>query len=261
MVAQNVSTSASTASTSTGSIQNMASPSTAPIQQASSVPAVPPGFTLVSSQTQYILISAMPYGVSSFNAFDPNMPMTGFLAGRGTPRFNGGRNNYASNGNNGLNFLGRGNAGFPNNNAGLLNNNAGFRNPIIYQIYGENGHVARTCRSISNVLNQQQGIFNQNSGGCQVCGRFNHTAERCYHIIGFPNQQPQTSTQAMTPQQNGMMAGNAGMMLGNAMLAAATQAPQYWLADTGATNHMTNEVQLLNNVAPYPHTDAVQVGQ
>jgi histone deacetylase 1/2 len=44
------------------------------------------------------------------------------------------------------------------------------------------------------------------------------------------------------------------------MARSASNSPQFWLADSGATNHMTSEVQLLNNVAPYQASDSVQVG-
>lgn len=45
------------------------------------------------------------------------------------------------------------------------------------------------------------------------------------------------------------------------MLDAATNPPQYWFVNTGATNHMINEIQMLNNIAPYPANDIVQVGK
>ncbi|PRQ53223.1 hypothetical protein RchiOBHm_Chr2g0164131 [Rosa chinensis] len=45
------------------------------------------------------------------------------------------------------------------------------------------------------------------------------------------------------------------------MLAAASNAPQFWLADTGATNHMTSNPQLLSNLVQYPAADEVQIGQ
>ncbi|PRQ44553.1 hypothetical protein RchiOBHm_Chr3g0480521 [Rosa chinensis] len=44
------------------------------------------------------------------------------------------------------------------------------------------------------------------------------------------------------------------------MVAASSLAPQFWLADTGATNHMTNNPHVLTNATPYLNTDSVQIG-
>jgi transposase InsO family protein len=45
------------------------------------------------------------------------------------------------------------------------------------------------------------------------------------------------------------------------MLATANQLPpQYWLADSGATNHMTSDAQMLSNISPMSTSDSVQVG-
>lgn len=44
------------------------------------------------------------------------------------------------------------------------------------------------------------------------------------------------------------------------MMASTSTNPQFWLADSGATNHMTSEVQLLQNLAPYSSGDTVQIG-
>ncbi|XP_062026926.1 uncharacterized protein LOC133743137 [Rosa rugosa] len=44
------------------------------------------------------------------------------------------------------------------------------------------------------------------------------------------------------------------------VVAASSLAPQFWLADTGATNHMTNNPHVLTNATPYLNTDSVQIG-
>ncbi|PRQ40037.1 putative transcription factor interactor and regulator CCHC(Zn) family [Rosa chinensis] len=212
----------------------------------SSAPTVPPGFAAptlpsypLSAQNPYVPIPTMPYGftsIPSFPMFNTPMPY-GFYAGRGNDRFNnnGGRGN-------GNNFGGKGNqqnGGF-NNQGGAFRNNANNGNSLTCQWCNKIGHSAKTCRSLPNA---QQGN-NVTQGGCQYCGKPGHTADRCYFIIGFPGQQNDTETENAT-----------------AMLAATNLAPQYWLADTGATNHMTNNLQLLHNITSYPTNDGVQIGQ
>lgn len=44
------------------------------------------------------------------------------------------------------------------------------------------------------------------------------------------------------------------------MLATNQYTPQYWLADSGATNHMTSDAQMLSNITPVSISDSVQVG-
>ncbi|KAM5580016.1 hypothetical protein ABKV19_009651 [Rosa sericea] len=230
----------------------------------SNAPLVPPGFTShglsspgvmhqglpsfpMSSQTPYVPIPALPYGFTpmpSFPLYNPNNGhngMTGFYAGRGNGRFNNnaGRGNNLGGRGNGMNLALGGNqyGGFRSNG----NNYAGG-NSITCQWCNKVGHSAKTCRSLPQT---QQGNNNSNQSGCQYCGRPGHTADRCYFIIGFPGQQSDYEDTNAT-----------------AMVAATTNlAPQFWLADTGATNHMTNNHQLLNNVVPYPNTDGVQIGQ
>lgn len=226
--------------------------SSTPTTPAQIPPTMPPGFTSpltpavtpppVSSQATYVPIPTLPYGYGHYNPytfFDPTFGMTGYYAGRGNgngrfPRNHNfqARNSEASSSTSG----GNGNAGY---NRGITTSNNGNNNTFTCQICGKVGHGARTCRTLSNF---QQGN-NSNAPTCQYCGKNNHTADRCFFIIGFPNQQEASSSH------------------GSAMLAAAPYAPQFWLADTGATNHMTSNAQLLTNVTQVPPTDSVQIGQ
>ncbi|XP_062030729.1 uncharacterized protein LOC133746578 isoform X1 [Rosa rugosa] len=215
-------------------------------QSSTVAPAIPPGFTTpglpsypISAQTPYMPIPAMPYGFTpfpSYPVFNAPTGVAGFYAGRGNGRFhnNGARRN--------INFGGgRGNQ--MNTNAG----GGGFRparnagnasNTLTCQWCNKVGHGAKTCRSLPNAQNANT---SNTQGGCQYCGRHGHTTDRCYFIIGFPGQQSETED-------------------ATAMVAATNLAPQFWLADTGATNNMTNNLQMLNNVIPYPTTDGVQIG-
>ncbi|KAM5551300.1 hypothetical protein ABKV19_026228 [Rosa sericea] len=218
------------------------------------VPHVPPGFSPLGSPSTGIVsspipqppyaIPAMPYGYPPFTPFhmlDPNLGMTGFFAGRGRGRFGGSGRGFPT--------AGRGFAG-GNYNTGDLTYTSNMAsqsgNTFSCQLCGKAGHGARTCRTLSQYQPFVQPHLGVNSVAgveCQYCKRKNHTADRCYHIIGFPNQQ-----QPQPP-------------LHPSAMYASSSTPQFWLADFGATNHMTSEVQLLNNVAPYTASDIVQVGQ
>ncbi|PRQ59977.1 putative transcription factor interactor and regulator CCHC(Zn) family [Rosa chinensis] len=200
----------------------------------------------VSSYAAYIPIPAVPYGFSPFPAyssFDPTFGASAFYAGRGRGRFNGGR--FTNIGGRGFN----GGQQFSNNEytTGAFTGNAiPTGTPLSCQLCGRVGHGARTCRTLNqypNLTQVHQGVSSSVAGvECQYCRRKNHTVDRCYHIIGFPGQQQQGPST-------------------NAAMFASTSSPQFWLADSGATNHMTSEVQLLNNIAPYSASDTVQVGQ
>ncbi|KAL6177811.1 hypothetical protein ACLB2K_049333 [Fragaria x ananassa] len=226
-------------------------------------PQVPPGFS--SFHTQNSLASMPPqvqtimlpvpaqsyatltygfHGSSIVNngAQNDNMnSFSGFYAGRGNlrPPFNKGGNRF----NNGARNFGNNNFGPPavNNYAGQGNTffNQGFNNggSITCQFCNRPGHGARTCRTLANLQNNMN---HGNNGGCIYCGRRNHTVERCYYIMGFPDQQQNNNNALPSNGNNAMHNGNTAMLV-------ATP-PQFWLADTGATNHMTSNGQFLNNL-------------
>lgn len=150
------------------------------------------------------------------------------------PLFFNQNNSYPSNNNFPRRFGANTNTGIGN---GFIRNNNG--NPLTCQLCHKVGHGAKTYRSLSNYM---QGSSSTDIC-CQYCGKNNHTVDRCFFIIGFPNQQQQHAT------------ANA-----SAMIAAANYAPQYWLADTGATNHMTSDAQMISNVTPVSNSDSVQFG-
>lgn len=213
-----------------------------------------------SSQAPYVPIPALPYGFGPYAVVDTSsLGLSGFYAGQGRGHAgsfgNGGSRGPNSFGQRGANAPGHFNAGgFNNNGAGFnggfgrpnssgYGNGGGFgrsNNPTTCQLCGRVGHGARTCRTLSNF---QAGQSSSSGIECQYCGRPNHTADRCFHIIGFPDQ---------SQRNNGPS--------GSALLASTSGGTQYWLADSGATNHMTSEVQLLQNVTPFNATDTVQIG-
>lgn len=219
------------------------------MQQNVQAPSAPPGFSAISPsyavvhnapfqaevQTQQSFVS-VPQGSCGFTDWQsPQNQFNGFDAGRkNNIFFNNGPQRFNNGGN--RNFGGFNNMG---NNGGT--NNA-RNNTVTCQICNRPGHGARTCRSL---LMQGGNNSNfRNNEGCIYCGKSNHSVERCYYLIGFPDQQQQESNNNEP----------------TAMLAAANNAPQFWLADTGATNHMTSSSQALSNVTPYSATDSVQIG-
>ncbi|KAL6206574.1 hypothetical protein ACLB2K_023822 [Fragaria x ananassa] len=267
----------------------MQSPPIQAVMQATPMQAMP-----FPNPQPYYSMPVNPYSFNSMMTIDNFLQPSGFFAGRGNPRpfngqfnaarpfnnnFGGMNNNAGFNGGFNLNFGGmNNNAGFNggfNPNFGGMNNNAGFNggfnsgfnggfnsgfniganNSLTCQFCDKVGHGARTCRTLANM--QKGGGNNQNFGnnggfgnnqnfeGCIYCGMKNHKVEKCRFLFGFPDQ-----------QQNG----NTVAHDGTAMLAATTSAPQFWLADTGATNHMTCNPMMLNNVTPYNASDSVQIG-
>ncbi|RVW64436.1 Retrovirus-related Pol polyprotein from transposon RE1 [Vitis vinifera] len=82
---------------------------------------------------------------------------------------------------------------------------------------------------------------------CQLCGKFGHTAIKCYHRFDINYQ------------------GNNGVPLAqapfsHAMLAAAPDHQDSWFFDTGATHHLSHSAQTLSCVQPYSGTDQVTIG-
>lgn len=110
------------------------------------------------------------------------------------------------------------------------------------QLCGCVSHSAKTCCTLNNYPLAQ----GNNNEVCQYCKKNNHIVEKCFYIIGFPNQQQHHNPQIGTTM--------------HVVVANVNNPPQYQLADTSAINHMTNEVHMLNNIAPYRTNDTVQVG-
>ncbi|KAL6191367.1 hypothetical protein ACLB2K_037758 [Fragaria x ananassa] len=220
------------------------------VMQATSMQAMP-----FPNPQPYYTMPVNPYNFNSMIT-DNFLQPSGFFAGRGNPRP----------------FNGQFNATRPfNPNFGGMNNNAGFNggfnlgfnfganNSLTCQFCDKVGHGARTCRTLANMQRGggnnrnfgNNGGFGNNSGnnqnfeGCIYYGMKNHKVEKCRFLFGFHDH-----------QQNG----NTVAHDATAMLAATTNAPQFWLADTGAKNHMTCNPMMLNNVIPYNASNSVQIG-
>ena len=97
--------------------------------------------------------------------------------------------------------------------------------------------------------------FNQNSSQsaqkpegsrpqCQICGKLGHQALDCYHRMDFAYQgrHPPIKLAAMAATSN------------------CSQGGDTWLTDTGATNHLTANLNNLQGPATYKGTEQVSVG-
>ncbi|KAM1803515.1 hypothetical protein ACFX12_029489 [Malus domestica] len=141
---------------------------------------------------------------------------------------------------------------------------------VICQLCSQHGHSAATCA--------YRNTESDSSENCQICDRNNHTAKTCFYRN--KNKPPQSQMTAMhatfpgymqpqyIPSMMNMVSQNVSPSLNaSANLTASTSyapamsnsvSPQVWLTDSGATNHMTNDLSNLSLASPYPHNETVQ---
>ncbi|KAM1564853.1 hypothetical protein ACFX10_039076 [Malus domestica] len=105
------------------------------------------------------------------------------------------------------------------------------------QICGKFGHLADTCR----FRNTDVVVVD----GCQICGKKNHTAQFCH----FRNANISGSTSQMTAMH---VNSSSSTPTSNA------SSQQFWLTDSGATNHLTADLQNLSLATPFPSTETIQ---
>ncbi|KAL6327702.1 hypothetical protein AAG906_022764 [Vitis piasezkii] len=88
---------------------------------------------------------------------------------------------------------------------------------------------------------------------CQLCGKFGHTVQVCYHRFDITFQSTQNNT---TGASN---SGNSNSM--PAMVASSNNlADDNWYLDSGASHHLTQNVANLTNATPYTGADKVTIG-
>uniref|UniRef100_F6H1I2 Retrovirus-related Pol polyprotein from transposon TNT 1-94-like beta-barrel domain-containing protein n=1 Tax=Vitis vinifera TaxID=29760 RepID=F6H1I2_VITVI len=89
---------------------------------------------------------------------------------------------------------------------------------------------------------------------CQLCGKFGHTAQICYHRFDISFQGGQTTT---SPSLNN---GNQNNI--PAMVASFSNSPadESWYLDSGASHHLTQNLGNLTSTSPYTRTDRVTIG-
>ncbi|XP_050137550.1 uncharacterized protein LOC126613960 [Malus sylvestris] len=160
-------------------------------------------------------------------------------------RFNGGNgfhfgstNRGNGYGNSGGNFQNKGGS-----NWSTWTGNSGQKSAIIpeCQICNKRGHTAPNCY----YRNEQQSQAPAAIPECQICGKKRHIALNCFHRSNYAYQgaNPPPTLIAMTAQSQSTFNLN-----------------QAWIMDTGATHHMTGDINDLEMIAPFEGDQKITVG-
>lgn len=89
---------------------------------------------------------------------------------------------------------------------------------------------------------QGRGAPSADTPQCQICHKYNHTADRCYHRFDYNYAPP--------PPKNMQ-----------ALYAQPIVTPsEAWFLDSGATNHITYDLNNLSSHSAYTGTDQVKIG-
>ncbi|XP_020415422.1 uncharacterized protein LOC109947958 [Prunus persica] len=107
------------------------------------------------------------------------------------------------------------------------------------QLCSKRGHATANCFYHNTTDSNSSPVIQ-----CQICGKKGHGALDCYHRANFAFQgQPlPASLQAMTAYAQGF------------------ESQDNWIADTGATHHMTPNLSVLETAPPYDQDDKIIVG-
>ena len=134
---------------------------------------------------------------------------------------------------------------FGNNRSGYINNAPGILGTsppsqhgqftTACQICGKYGHLADTCR-----FRNSDTVVVQ---GCQICGRKNHSAQFCLYRNSNVQTTLPTAMHVNTVSNS---------------VAPTTHPQQVWLTDSGATSHMTADLNNLSLATPYPSSEIIQ---
>ncbi|RVW89378.1 Retrovirus-related Pol polyprotein from transposon RE1 [Vitis vinifera] len=101
--------------------------------------------------------------------------------------------------------------------------------------------------------NGRQNFSSSKRPQCQLCGKFGHTVQVCYHRFDITFQSTQNNTAGASNS------GNSNSM--PAMVASSNNlAEDNWYLDSGASHHLTQNVANLTNATPYTGADKVTIG-
>ena len=175
-------------------------------------------------------------------------------------RGNGGNfssNNNYSTGSNSYSTWGNSSGGKSSGNGsnmGKWNGNTSFKAGVSpeCQICSRRGHTTPNCYYRSeNGVTQSSGIT-----VCQICGKKGHLALECYHRNNYAYQEspPPPSLAAMTAQTE--IDQNEGTLADNGH---GFDSNDQWIIDTGATHHMTANINNLNQAIPYLGDEQITV--
>ena len=235
-------------------------------------------------------MTAMVANTSSPTSKDSGSQSRGFSHSQGQAQFaTGGFKPFHGNKNKGKGRFGQGSrvynarSGFspPTNvfsNPGILGQSPSpqFGSPSlspmvqICQLCNLEGHNATFCGSPSVEKNK-----------CHICGRSNHTTWFCFyndkgpnylgmHNTGYSQQPPypmssqnvnysqQPSYSQFQTQQSPMHPMHTVLQPSAPSTSVSPTAPQVWLTDSGATNHMTADLSNLSLASPYPTNETIQ---
>ncbi|KAM0982243.1 hypothetical protein ACFX2A_015487 [Malus domestica] len=161
--------------------------------------------------------------------------------GNNNGRFSGNSNGFPGGSNsNGFSGSSKGGSNWQN-----WNGNSGFKPTLIpeCQICHKRGHTATNCYSRYDASSSSAPPILE----CQICGKKGHSALNCYHRGNYAYQgaQPPSSFNAFTAQAHPNL---------------LSSSQQNWVLDTGATHHMTADLDHLTLITPFEGTDRITVG-
>lgn len=110
--------------------------------------------------------------------------------------------------------------------------------------------------------NRNRGRFSYNKIVCQLCGRSGHTVHKCYHRF---DPSFSGTTNVNHPGQSSDYNRSTTTSSPNTMQALLTTPPTFvedtcWFPDSGATNHVTNDLNQLSINSEYTGPEKIHVG-
>ncbi|CAN6560859.1 unnamed protein product [Malus baccata var. baccata] len=121
------------------------------------------------------------------------------------------------------------------------------------QICSRRGHTAPNCYYRTDSDQVFKGpVF------CQICGKKGHTTIQCYHRNNYFYQGP-PPPQSLNPTPVGMAAQSSNSTQAAPSIHGFSNADT-WVVDTGASHHMTTNLEHINQVTPYNGDSKITIG-